>query len=112
MFSLLKWILLLLGLAALAYFAFFVPLGDRTLYRHLVGISATDEAQELKDELSKKAQGVKEDVTSKLPTLRPPEEPRGSSGKAGGAPLSEQSEKDKRALDELLKRAKDAAEEK
>jgi hypothetical protein len=93
MFGILKWILLLIGLAALAYFAFFVPLGDRTLYRHLVGISETDEAQELKDELSKKAQGVKEDVTSKLPTLVAPDAPRGSSGDAGGAPLSVQSEK-------------------
>jgi hypothetical protein len=112
MFGLLKWILLLVGLAALAYFVFFVPLGDRTMYRHLVGISETDEAQELKNELSKKAQGVKEDVTSKIPTLVSPDAPRGMGGAAKGAPLSEQTDKDKRALDELLKRAQGAAEKK
>jgi hypothetical protein len=112
MFGLLKWMLLLLGLAAIAYFVFFVPLGDRTMYRHLVGISETDEAQELKDELSKKAQGVKEDVTSKIPTLVAPDAPRGTGDAAKGAPLSEQSDKDKRALDELLKRAQHGAEKK
>jgi hypothetical protein len=112
MFGLLKWILLLVGLAALAYFVFFVPLGDRTMYRHLVGISETDEAQELKDELSKKAEDVKEDVSSKIPTLVAPDAPREPSGAAKGAPLSEQSDKDKRALDALLKRAQHDAEKK
>jgi len=112
MFRFIKWILLLVCLAGLAYFVFYVPLGERTLYRHLVGISETDEAQELKDELSKKAQGVKNDVTSKLPSLAAPDQARGSGGTATGTPLSEQSDKDKRALDELLKRAQDAAEKK
>jgi len=108
MFRLLKWLIVLACLAGLAYFAFFVPLGERTLYRHIVGISETDEARELKEELSKKAQGVKDDVTSKLPTLgAPPAAGAPEAGKAG-APLSEQSDADKRALRELLERVGDA----
>jgi hypothetical protein len=103
MFRLLKLLIVLACLAALAYFAFFVPLGDRTLYQHIVGISETDEAQELKDELAKKAQGVKEDVASKLPAMGAPSGPAD-----GGAPLSELSEKDRRALRELLRRAEAA----
>ena len=95
-------------LAKLAYFAFYVPLGKRTLYQHLVGISATDEAQELKDELSKKAQGVKNDVTSKLPSLSPPPAPVAPEGEKAGSPLSNPSEKDRRELRELIKRTEDA----
>ena len=111
MFRLLKWLIVLACLAGLAYFAFFVPLGERTLYRHLVGISETDEAQELKDELSKKAQSVKDDVTSKLPELAAPNAPPPADGKGAGAPLSEQSAEDKRALDELLRGAKGGPDE-
>jgi hypothetical protein len=107
MLSFFKWLLVLLCLAALAYFAFFVPLGERTLYRHLVGISETEEAQELKDELSKKAQDVKDDVAEKIPSIGAKDDARGS-GDAAGAPLSAPSEKDRRALDDLLKRAADA----
>jgi hypothetical protein len=111
MFRFLKWAIVLACLAALAYFVFFVPLGERTLYRHLVGISETEEAQELKDELSKKAQGVKDDVASKLPALAAPSVQPPADGKGAGAPLSEQSADDKRALDALLKGAKGAPEE-
>jgi hypothetical protein len=112
MFRLFKWMLVLVCLAGLAYVAFFVPLGKRTLYRHLVGIFATDEAQELKDELSKKAQGVKDDVTSKLPSLSAPSAPAASEGEKAGPSLSDPSEKDRRALRELIKRAEDAPEKK
>jgi hypothetical protein len=89
-----KTIAVLAALAALAYFAFFVPLGDRTLYRHLVGISQTDEAKALKDGLKEKASVLKADVVSKLPTAPP-----------AGAPLSHETDADKRALEKLLERA-------
>jgi hypothetical protein len=108
MFRFFKWMIVLACLVGLAYFAFFVPLGKRTLYQHLVGISATDEAQELKDELSKKAQGVKNNVTSKLPSLSAPSAPVAPEGERAGYPLSDPSEKDRRALRELIKRAEDA----
>jgi len=93
MFRLFKWILVLACLAALAYVAFYVPLGDRTLYQHLVGISKTDEAKALKEGVSEKVRDVKDDVSSKLPVP-----------KADGAPLSAPTEADRRALDELIKR--------
>jgi hypothetical protein len=112
MFRLLKWMIVLVCLAGLAYFAFFVPLGERTLYQHLAGISATDEAQELKEELSKKAKGVKDDVTSKLPSLSAPIAPAAPAGEKAGSPLSDPSEKDRRALRELIKRVEDAPEKK
>jgi hypothetical protein len=112
MFRLIKWLIVIVCLAALAYFALFVPLGERTLYQHLVGISKTDEAQDLKAELSKKAKDVKDDVTSKLPTLGPPAGSKNPSGEGAGSPLSEPSEKDRRALRELIERAQAAPEKK
>jgi hypothetical protein len=112
MLGIIKWLIVLACVAALAYFAFFVPLGERTLYRHLVGIAKTDEAQELKDELSKKAQGVKEDVSAKLPALVAPRPAGDPAGGAAGVPLSEPSEKDRRALRELIERTEKAPEKK
>jgi hypothetical protein len=45
--ALLRLTMQMLALAALLYFAFFVPVGERTLYAHLSRIASTDEAQEL-----------------------------------------------------------------
>jgi hypothetical protein len=42
-----KMTLYVTALAALAYVTFLVPLGERTLYEHVVRISRTDEAQDL-----------------------------------------------------------------
>ena len=100
MFKMIKVILVLIGLGGLAYFAFFVPLGEHTLYEHLVGISETDQAQQLGDEIEKKAQDISEDVAESVPALigeddDEPAEP--------GTPLSQISDEDRTALSELLK---------
>jgi hypothetical protein len=115
MFGFVKTLIVLAVLAAVAYFVFFVQLGDKTLFRHLVGISETEEAHELKKELSKKAGDLKDDVVSKLPAAparqggAEAEERATSVGGSGpatpGAPLSEQSDADRRALKELIERA-------
>lgn len=110
-----KTLVVLAVLAALAYFVFFVPLGDKTFFRHVVGISKTDEAEELKEELSRKAGDLKDDVVSRLPQAKPPEGGRKGEGTgtgqaapgrpAGGAPLSDQSDADRRALEKVIERA-------
>jgi hypothetical protein len=56
MFKLLKILLILGVLAAAGFFAVFVPLGEKTLYQHLIRIAGTDEARELGRELESKAQ--------------------------------------------------------
>jgi len=100
MFKLIKLLLVVVGLAGLAYLAFFVPLGDYTLYEHLVGISETDEAQALGDEITKKAEDLKSDVAEKVPAVIGDDE----KGPApSNDPLSEISDEDRAALSELLK---------
>jgi len=101
MFKLVKLLLVLVGLAGLAYLTFFVPLGEYTLYQHLVGISETDEAQALGDEITKKADDLKDDVAQKVPELIGTGE-RGPDGSQD--PLSEISDEDRAALSELLKK--------
>jgi hypothetical protein len=100
MFKLLKVLLVLIGLAGLAYITFFVPLGEHTLYQHLVGISETEEAQALGDEITKKAEDLKTDVAEKVPRIMDGDErqPAGSDD-----PLAEISDEDRAALSELLK---------
>jgi hypothetical protein len=100
MFKLLKLLLVLVGLAGLAYLTFFVPLGDNTLYQHLVGISETDEAQALGDEISKKAEGLKTDVAEKVPAMVTGDEQKPDTS---NDPLSQISDEDRAALSELLK---------
>ena len=98
----LKTILFLAVAALLGYFVFCVPLGDRTLYRHLVGISETDEAQALKDGLAKKASDLESEVISKLPAAAPAQP--SPAPREQGAPLSRETPADKRALKELIQR--------
>lgn len=100
MFKLLKVALVLAGLAGLAYLAFFVPLGEHTLYQHLVGISQTEEAQQLGDEIERKADDLKADVAEKVPAIVGQDD-EGSTEEDG--PLSEISDADRAALSELLK---------
>ena len=100
MFKLLKVVLVLAGLAGLAYLAFFVPLGEHSLYQHLVGISQTDEAQQLGDEIEKKAEDLKTDVAQKVPAIIGQDEREPADG---DGPLSEISDADRAALSELLK---------
>ena len=62
MFTLIKFIFSLTVIAVVAYVFLIMPLGEKTLLEHLVGISKTDEAVDLKQELGKKVEGA----TSKL----------------------------------------------
>jgi hypothetical protein len=112
MFGFIKGIVVLALLAALGYFAFFVQIGDRTLYRHLVGISQTDEAKALKDGLSDKASDIKNDVISKLPADRREKREAKTGSRDERAPLSEQTDADKHALKRLLERAANTPEKK
>ena len=51
------------------YVAFFVPLGAKTLYQHVRGISKTQEAKELGEGIKTKAVDVKDGVVEKIPEL-------------------------------------------
>ncbi|MBW2276443.1 MAG: hypothetical protein JRF63_03060 [Deltaproteobacteria bacterium] len=101
MFKLIKLLLVVVGLAGLAYLTFFVPLGDYTLYQHLVGISETEEAQVLGDEISKKAEDLKSDVAEKVPAVI---DDQAKQPAAANDPLSEITDEDRAALSELLKK--------
>ncbi len=52
----------LLVLAALTWFVFFVELGERTLFQHVMRISQTDEAQDLGREVREAGRRVGEEV--------------------------------------------------
>jgi hypothetical protein len=100
MFKLIKLALLLVGLLGLAYLAFFVPLGEETLYEHLVGISETDEAAKLGDELEKKAKDISDDVVETVPEIIGKD---AADDEKKADPLSQISDEDRAALSELLK---------
>ena len=117
----------------MAYFTFFVPLGEKTLYQHMVGISETSEAKKLGSELEKKAEDVADEVIERVPELKGESRSKGknkdnaaekkhtNSIKKGSdqdseqskthkhqlkvkKPLSEPSDNDKKALDNLLRK--------
>ena len=110
MFKLVKFLIALVILAALVYFAAFVKLGEKTLWEHLVGISQTDEAEELKSELGEKAKEIQDDVSSKVPAIgKDEDETKAGKGeeeteKKDSSPLSDLSDEDRQALIELLKK--------
>jgi hypothetical protein len=52
----------LLVLASLTWFVFFVPLGERTLFQHVMRISQTDEARDLGREVHEAGRRVGEEV--------------------------------------------------
>jgi len=120
MIKLVKFLIALVIVAALVYFAGFVKLGEMTLWEHLVGISRTDEAKGLKDELGQKAQEIKEDVASKVPALGEDDgddeakprkgaakeegEAEAASDKKDASPLSNLTDEDRQALIDLLKK--------
>ena len=54
MIKIVKFLVTLIALASACYFAFFVPLGSKTFYEHLKGISKTEEAQKFQDEITNK----------------------------------------------------------
>jgi hypothetical protein len=102
MFKLFKLVIVLMVVGGLAYVTFFVPLGEATLYQHLVGISRTDEARELGNAIEQKAEGVKEEVAAKVPELVRSSDTTTATPGADGRPLAEISGQDQRALDKLL----------
>ena len=67
----------MLLLAAFVYFAFFVPVGEHTLYRHAVRIGSTSEAQELWGSLYDAGLGLKDRFSDALSNraVAQPEEP-------------------------------------
>ena len=64
--ALLRLTLQMLALAALLYFVFFVPVGERTLYAHLSRIASTDEAQELLGAVATLVASAKAALVSRL----------------------------------------------
>ena len=121
MFKLIKVLIVLAVLAGLAYFVFFVPLGKMTMYQHLLGISKTEEAQNLGSEIEAKATDLKSEVGRRLPIEgeaqkkdAPPKENTPTPGSqaakekktdpAAADPLSNLSDDDRAALMELLKK--------
>ena len=61
--------LAVLLLAAVAFFL--VPFGRRTLYRHVVAVFTTDEANEMKREVEAKGKQIVEEVKSATPLASP-----------------------------------------
>jgi DNA polymerase II large subunit len=54
------------AIAGLSYFSFVVPLGDKTFYEHVVGISETHEARRLEEELEKKVHKTADGVSKEI----------------------------------------------
>jgi hypothetical protein len=48
--------------AIVLYFVFLVPLGERTLYQHIMRIARTEEAQDLGDEVGEAGGRLKEEI--------------------------------------------------
>lgn len=110
MFTLIKAGIALVVGGAVAYVTFFVPLGEKTLYQHLAGISATPEAQELGDEVRKKIDDAAEQIktgavnASLEVAADPPEGAREAAAEAV-------SEDDRQELREVIRAAAQPTEE-
>ena len=74
--KLIRLVFWLIAFAAIAWFATSVPLGDRSLWGHLVAIWATPEAQDLKrgteDEAKKVAERFRDELHRDGGATRPP----------------------------------------
>lgn len=130
MLKLVKFLVGTVFFASFGYVAFFVPLGEQTLYQHLRNISATNEARALKDGIREKAQRVTSDVVDHVPELKEVDEKvnavrevispdaeqkhsqegsssqqndRESAVRKGAVHTVQVSEEDRSALDKLLK---------
>jgi hypothetical protein len=91
MFRLVRWLISLAMTIAFVWFAVTVPLGKRTLWGHVVAIFSTKEAKDFADGTKESAQKVVDKVRAEL-------------RKDAGAPLDTLDEKDRRGLDELVKK--------
>ncbi len=114
MFKLIKFAIAIVVLAGIAYLAFFIPLGDKTFYEHLVGISKTREAKKLGNELEKQVDHTKTEISrtikkqaSKLSKAKIKNSASNAIDKVKNLKdiqLTEHSEKDRSALNDLLKK--------
>ena len=101
MFSLIKGAIALVVVAAVAYFSYFVPLGELTLWEHMVGISHTSEAQALGDALGAEAEAAAKEVSRRVAEAARSRDGRGQGDRAdGGAPISAD---DRRAIEQLIR---------
>jgi len=66
----------MLGLSALLYAFFFLPIGDYTLYGHVTRIAQTREAKELGGELSAAADDARRSLSQRIGQLGNPVEER------------------------------------
>jgi hypothetical protein len=69
MFRLIRFLISFVSILFVAYFVFFVDLGDKTLYQHISGIAKTPQAKKLGGELEKKAADLTNTVIKKVPGL-------------------------------------------
>ena len=73
MTKIIKLCIALVVIGGLSYLAYFVPLGKKTFFEHMIGISETDEAKDLEKELGNKvketATEVKEQVKDSASSL-------------------------------------------
>jgi hypothetical protein len=98
MFRLIRFLLSLLVLAGIVWFAINVPLGKRTLWGHLRAIFSTREAKDLADGTKEEAQKVADKVRQ---GLHPSD--MSSSSRRQHAPLDEVEESDRQKLHDLVK---------
>ena len=101
MFKLIKFLIGMALFAAVALFAFLVPLGEMTLWEHLVGISETDEAKDLGSELENKAIGIKDEVSKHIPDIKLPEKKKDPEQ---AKPPSDLTDEDREELIKLLQK--------
>ena len=101
MFKLIKFLVVMALLAAVALFAFLVPLGEMTLWEHLVGISETDEARDLGTEIENKAIGIKDEVSKRIPEVSLPEKKK---DQKPAKPPSDLTDEDRKEPIELLQK--------
>ena len=101
MLKLIKFLVVMALLAAVALFAFFVPLGKMTLWEHLVGISETNEAKDLGSELENKAKGIKDEVSKRIPDIGRPEKEKDPEP---AKPSSDLTDEDREELIKLLQK--------
>jgi hypothetical protein len=69
MFSFFKFCFLFAAILIVGWFMLGIHLGDKTLYEHLSGISKTEEAQDLKNEIGKKVDDAASDLKDKASSL-------------------------------------------
>lgn len=97
----------------IAFFLLSMSFGEKTLWQHLVGISETEEAEELKTEIEKKVDKATSDLKDKASKMAEKELHKRASDSAGShAPPAEDelTKEDRRELKKLI-RAKKQEEE-